>query len=44
MKAYFKIIELHPFYPVCHIKREKQNRVFEGFAAKAKSTLGWLVV
>ncbi|MGC9355017.1 MAG: IS982 family transposase [Mariniphaga sp.] len=26
---------------VCHIKREKQNRVFEGFAAKGKSTMGW---
>lgn len=25
----------------CHIKREKQHRVFEGLAAKAKSTMGW---
>jgi len=26
---------------VCHIKREKQNRVFEGLAVKGKSGLGW---
>ena len=26
---------------VCHIKREKQHRVFKGFAQKAKSTIGW---
>lgn len=26
---------------VCHIKREKQNRVFKGIAQKAKSTVGW---
>lgn len=26
---------------VCHIKREHQNRVFEGIATKGKSTLGW---
>jgi len=26
---------------VCHIKREKQNKVFKGVAAKGKSTLGW---
>ena len=26
---------------VCHIKREKQHRVFAGFAAKSRSTLGW---
>jgi hypothetical protein len=26
---------------VCHIKREKQNRVFKGLAKKAKSTTGW---
>lgn len=26
---------------VCHIKREKQNKVFVGFAEKGKSTLGW---
>ena len=26
---------------VCHIKREHQNRVFEGSATKGKSTLGW---
>lgn len=26
---------------VCHIKREHQNRVFEGFAVKGKSTMGW---
>ena len=26
---------------VCHIKREHQNRVFEGTATKGKSTLGW---
>jgi hypothetical protein len=26
---------------VCHIKREKQNRVFKGLAKKAKSTMGW---
>lgn len=25
----------------CHIKREKQNKVFKGIAAKGKSTLGW---
>ena len=26
---------------VCHIKREKQHRVFKGFATKSKSTMGW---
>lgn len=26
---------------VCHIKREKQNKVFAGIATKGKSTLGW---
>lgn len=26
---------------VCHVKREKQNRVFEEFAKKGKSTIGW---
>ena len=26
---------------VCHIKREKQNKVFKGFATKSKSTMGW---
>lgn len=26
---------------VCHIKREKQHRVFEGLAKKSKSTMGW---
>lgn len=26
---------------VCHIKREKQNRVFKGLAKKGKSTMGW---
>ena len=26
---------------VCHIKREKQNKVFVGTAAKGKSTIGW---
>lgn len=26
---------------VCHIKREKQNKVFKGFAQKSKSTMGW---
>lgn len=25
----------------CHIKREKQNKLFKGIAAKGKSTLGW---
>lgn len=25
----------------CHIKREKQHKVFEGIAKKAKSTIGW---
>jgi hypothetical protein len=25
---------------VCHIKREHQNKVFEGIASKGKSTLG----
>jgi hypothetical protein len=25
----------------CHIKREKQHRVFEGIAKKSKSTMGW---
>lgn len=27
--------------PVCHIKREKQHRVFKGIATKSKSTMGW---
>jgi hypothetical protein len=26
---------------VCHIKRERQNRVFKGTAEKGKGTLGW---
>lgn len=26
---------------VCHIKREKQNAVFDGIATKGKSTMGW---
>ncbi len=26
---------------VCHIKREKQNKVFSGTATKGKSTIGW---
>jgi hypothetical protein len=26
---------------VCHIKREKQHKVFNGLAQKAKSTVGW---
>lgn len=26
---------------VCHIKREKQHRVFEGVATKSKGTMGW---
>ena len=26
---------------VCHIKREKQNKVFKGIAKKARSTIGW---
>lgn len=26
---------------VCHIKREKQNKVFSGIATKGKSTIGW---
>jgi hypothetical protein len=26
---------------VCHIKREKQNKVFMGMATKSKSTMGW---
>ena len=26
---------------VCHIKREKQHRVFDGLAKKGKSTMGW---
>ena len=26
---------------VCHIKREKQHRVFKGIAKKAKSSIGW---
>ncbi len=26
---------------VCHIKREHQNKVFDGIATKGKSTLGW---
>ena len=25
----------------CHIKREKQNKVFKGIAKKAKSSVGW---
>ena len=25
----------------CHVKREKQNRVFEGIAVKGRSTMGW---
>jgi hypothetical protein len=27
--------------PVCHIKREKQHKVFKGLAQKSKSTMGW---
>jgi len=26
---------------VCHIKREKQHRVFEGLAKKSRSSIGW---
>lgn len=26
---------------VCHIKREKQHKVFKGIAQKSKSTMGW---
>lgn len=26
---------------VCHIKREKQNKVFQNFTTKSKSTMGW---
>lgn len=26
---------------VCHIKREKQHKVFKGIAEKSKSTMGW---
>jgi len=26
---------------VCHIKREKSNKVFKGLATKGKSTIGW---
>ena len=26
---------------VCHVKREKQHRVFKGIASKGKSTMGW---
>ncbi|MDR1257775.1 MAG: transposase [Tannerellaceae bacterium] len=26
---------------ICHIKREHQNRVFDGIATKGRSTLGW---
>lgn len=26
---------------VCHIKREKSNRVFKGIAAKGKTSIGW---
>lgn len=26
---------------VCHLKREKQHRVFQGFARKGKGSLGW---
>lgn len=26
---------------VCHIKREKQNKVFQDFTTKSKSTMGW---
>lgn len=26
---------------VCHIKRERQHRVFQGLAKKAKSSIGW---
>ena len=26
---------------VCHIKREKQHKVFSGMAKKSKSTVGW---
>lgn len=26
---------------VCHIRREKQHRVFEGFAKKGKCSMGW---
>jgi len=27
--------------PVCHIKRERSNKVFEGLAKKGKTTMGW---
>lgn len=26
---------------VCHVKREKQNKVFDGIAKKSKSSMGW---
>ena len=26
---------------VCHIRREKQNKMFKGLAKKSKSTMGW---
>lgn len=26
---------------VCHIKREKQNKLFKGIATKGGSTMGW---
>ena len=26
---------------ICHIKREKQNKVFKGIARKSKSSMGW---
>lgn len=28
---------------VCHIKREHQHKVFEGFAQKGKSSMGWFL-
>jgi len=28
---------------VCHIKREKSNKVFKGMATKGKSTIGWFI-
>ncbi|CAM3391964.1 membrane-associated, metal-dependent hydrolase [Legionella oakridgensis] len=26
---------------VCHVKRANSNKVFQGFAKKSKSTMGW---
>ncbi|MBK7697384.1 MAG: hypothetical protein IPJ39_00980 [Saprospiraceae bacterium] len=27
---------------VCHIKKEKQHKVFKGIAQKSKSIMGWV--